>query len=260
MKILLFLVLTISISQFSFSQDSKNQSFYGLDEEKEDSLLEIEEEKHNGHFQGVDFGLTTLLNNSFKASFPNDPQWKNDVLTSFNFNFNFYDRKIVLKEDKLGITLGIGLNLTKIAFSDNWTLKDAWNKKDSATYGKAQLDTIKFSRNKLNLAYIQIPFLLEYTPKKNFWLSGGVIVGYKIIANVKQVYTDSKDPNIEYQRTINGSFALNTFKCDATIRTGFGQYFGRMYGAFITYALVPMFDTSLMANVHPLTFGISYNW
>ena len=248
MKKILFLILSIAISQFTFSQSTNNQSV--IDSEKngalEDSLLEIEEEKHNGHFAGLDFGLTSLLNSSFQASFPNDPQWNNDVLKSFNFNFNFYDRKILIYQDKIGITLGLGLNLSKIAFSENWTLKDAYSKADSTVYGNAQLDTLSFTRNKLNLAYLQIPVLLEFTPRKNIWISAGVIAGIKLSSNVKQIYVDVNNPNIEYERTIKGTFALNTFKCDATVRAGFGQYFGRMYG--------------VMANVHPFTFGLSYNW
>ncbi len=262
MKKLLFLILSITISLFTFSQNTNNQSLTEseINGAIEDSLLEIEEEKHNGHFAGVDFGLTTLLNNSFQASFPNDPQWNNDVLKSFNFNFNFYDRKLIITPDKWGVTVGLGLNLTKIAFSKDWTLQDSYSKKDSAVYGNAHIDTISFTRNKLHLAYLQIPILLEFTPKKNVWISAGVITGIKLSSNVKQIYTDKTNPNIEFERTIKGTFALNTFKCDATIRAGFGQYFGRMYGLFVSYALVPTFNTSLMANVHPLTFGVSYNW
>ena len=79
----------------------------------EDSLLSIEEEKHDGHFAGVDFGLNVLLNNSFQANFPNDPQWNNSVINSYYFNFNFYDRKLILTPDRLGVTFGLGLNLTK---------------------------------------------------------------------------------------------------------------------------------------------------
>jgi hypothetical protein len=226
----------------------------------EDSLLAIEEEKHDGHFAGVDFGLNVLLNNSFQANFPNDPQWNNSVINSYYFNFNFYDRKLILTPDRLGVTLGLGLNLSKIAFSDNWTLKDMYSEKDSAVYGNTFKDTISFTRNKLHLAYLQIPILLEFTPKKNVWFSAGFITGIKLSSNVKQLYTDENNPNILYERTIKGTFALNTLKCDATIRAGFGQSFGRMYGAFISYALVPTFNTSVMANVHPLTFGVSYNW
>ena len=262
MKKLFFLFLTIAISQFIFSQNSINQSVSESEANGaiEDSLLEIEEEKHNGHFSGVDFGLTTLLNNSLKASFPNDQQWNNDVLKSFNFNFNFYDRKLIITPDRLGVTIGLGLNLTKIAFSKDWTLQDSYSKKDSLIYGNVNIDTISFTRNKLNLAYLQIPVLLEFTPKKNVWISAGVIAGVKLSSNVKQIYADKKNPNIEFERTIKGTFALNTFKCDATIRAGFGQYWGRMYGVFASYALIPTFNTTLMANVHPLTFGVSYNW
>lgn len=262
MKHLLFLILSIIISQISFSQNTNNQTVVDVEKNGaiEDSLLELEEEKHNGHFAGFDFGLTTLMNSSFQTGFPNDPQWNNDVLKSFNINLNVYDRKLIITPDRLGITLGLGLNFSKFAFSEDWTLKDAYSKADSSVYGNAQLDTISFTRNKLHLAYLQIPLLVEYTPTKNFWISGGVIAGIKLSSNVKQLYTDEKNPNIEYERTIKGTFALNTFKCDATIRAGFGQYWGRMYGVFASYALIPTFNTTLMANVHPFTFGLSYNW
>ena len=262
MKQLIFLVLITLVYQFTFSQNTNKQADVepGKNELIEDSLLAIEEEKHNGHFMGIDFGLNVLLNSSFQANFPTDPQWNNSVLNSYYFNFNFYDRKLIITPDQLGVTLGVGLNLSKIAFSEDWTLRDDFSKKGNAVFGNALLDSISFTRNKLHLAYLQFPILAEYTPKKDIWISAGFITGIKLSSNVKQLYTDENNPSIVYERTIKGTFGLNTFKFDATIRAGFGQSFGRMYGVFITYALVPSFNTNVMANVHPLTFGVSYNW
>ena len=262
MKQLIILVLVTLVYQFTFSQNTNKQADVepGKNELIEDSLLAIEEEKHNGHFMGVDFGLNVLLNNTFQTNFPTDPQWNNTVLNSYYFNFNFYDRKLIITPDQLGVTLGVGLNLSKIAFSEDLTLRDDFSKKGNAVFGNALLDSIRFTRNKLHLAYLQFPILAEYTPKKDIWISAGFITGIKLSSNVKQLYTDENNPSIVYERTIKGTFGLNTFKCDATIRAGFGQSFGRMYGAFISYALVPTFNTKVMANVHPLTFGVSYNW
>ena len=117
MKNILFLILVITISFQAFSQNANNQVVVDPDKngEMEDSLLSIEEEKHNGHFAGVDFGLNVLLNNSFQANFPSDPQWNNAILNSYYFNFNFYDRKLIISPERLGVTLGLGLNLSKFA-------------------------------------------------------------------------------------------------------------------------------------------------
>lgn len=262
MKQLIFLILVILLYQFTFSQNTNNQADVEPDKNEliEDSLFAIEQEKHNGHFMGIDFGLNVLLNNAFQANFPNDPEWNNDVVRSFTINLNFYDRKLVISPDKLGVTLGAGLNLSKIAFSHAWTLKDAYSTTKNTVYGNVSLESMTFTRNKLHLAFLQLPILLEYTPKKNLWFSAGFITGIKLSSHVKQMYTEENNPSIIMERTIKGTFGLNTFKCDATLRAGFGQDFGRMYGAFITYALVPTFNTSLMANVHPISFGVSYNW
>lgn len=268
--ILLTIISFLNVAVF-FSQEEinkkpipQNANQAAVDSDKtaliEDSLLAIEEEKHNGHFAGVDFGLNVLLNASLQTKFPADPQWNNAVLNSFNFNFNFYDRKLIILPERLGITLGVGLNLSKIAFTEDWTLRDDFSKKSNSVYGKVMLDSISFTRNKLHLAYLQLPILAEFTPEKDIWVSAGFITGIKLSSNVKQLYSDDNNPSVVYERTIKGTFGLNSFKCDATIRAGFGQYFGRMYGAFLTYALVPMFNTSTMTNVHPLTFGVSYNW
>ncbi len=258
-KILIF-VITLFLTQFSFSQVTNSQTEQEeRNGEIEDSLLNIEQEKHNGHFSGIDVGLNTLLNSSFTTSFPTAPQWNNDIVKSFNFNFNFYDHKILLYKEKVGLVLGLGLNLSKIAFDGNWTLNEVYSKKDSVVYGDTKMDTLNFTRNKLHLAYIQIPFLIEFTPVKNFWISAGVIAGMKLSSNVRQIYTDPKNPKYEYERTIKGSFALNTFKCDATVRFGFGSSFLRTYGAYVSYALIPMFNSTLMANVHPLSFGLNIN-
>jgi hypothetical protein len=252
-----FIFLILFSFTTSFAQDDKSLS---AQEEKEalisDSLMNIEEEKHNGHFQGIDFGLNVLLNKSFTTSFPSDPQWQNEVLRSFNYNINFYDHKILLYGEKVGLTLGVGVNLAKFAFQNNYTLKDAYSKQDSVVYGSASVDTIAFTRNKLHLAYLQIPLLVEFTPTKNVWISAGLITGIKISSNVRQIYTDTKNKNYEFERTIKGSFGLNPFKLDATIRAGLG----RTFGVYTSYSLIPIFNTTTMANVHPLSFGLSFNW
>lgn len=262
MKQLFFLVLITLVYKFTFSQNTNKQEVTepGKNELLEDSLLAIEEEKHNGHFAGVDFGLNVLLNPSLQTKFPADPQWNNTVLNSYYINFNFYDRKLIIYPEKFGVTLGVGLNLAKIAFSENWTLRDEFSKKGNTIYGNAILDSINFTRNKLHLAYFQFPILAEYTPRRDVWISAGFITGIKLSSNVKQLYTDDSNPSIVYERTIKGTFGLNSFKCDATIRAGFGKSFGRMYGVFISYSLVPVFNTTAMANVHPFSFGVSYNW
>ena len=57
----------------------------------------------------------------------------------------------------------------------------------------------------------------------------------------------------EYKR--KGTYGLNPFKVDATVRMGYGSW-----GAFATYALLPMFEDGKTTAVHPLTFGLSLNF
>jgi hypothetical protein len=243
------LLLLLILSMFNLSVFAQEEEVATV----EDSLLDLEFNKHEGYWEGLEFGLNMLTTGNFSRNFSTDPQWENTVYKSFYFNINFLDHKFILKENKLGITTGFGANFTQVAFQDRWTLSDVYSTNDSIVYGDVQLNPeIDYSTNKLKIAYVHIPVLLEFTPNKKTWISAGVIGGFKVASSTKQVI---EDKNLKTITKNKGSFGIIPFKLDATIRVGHKDW-----GMFANYALVNLFNTKNMAQVRPINFGVLYNF
>lgn len=234
----------------TLSSSAQNSLF--LDEENDDTLLLKKYKMHDGHWAGIDLGMNVLFNNSFGRDFGTSSQWKNEVQNSWNMNFNILDHKFIIKENKLGVTVGLGVNYAQTAFTRNFYMYEAYDsvtKQIEVVKGK---DVVNYSRNRLRVTYLQIPLLAEFTPTKNTWLSAGVVGGYRIGSSTRVDVEDKKTLTILKTR---GSFNLETFKLDATIRGGYKDW-----GAFLTYGLTPMFKTSKESEIHVFSFGLSFNY
>lgn len=206
---------------------------------------------NDGHWAGVEFGVTTLMNPQFQTSFPTAPQWENDPAKSFYWNFNIMDHRFNLYRDRVGITTGLGLNLTRIGIKGNYVLFD------NADSLFAIKDTVNnYSKNKLRATYLQIPLLFEFNTSsdedKSFWLTAGVVGGVRIGSSTKRKIEKG---TFESKEKIKGVYGLNPFKLDATVRMGYSNW-----GIFASYALIPMIDTDKTVAVHPLTFGLTMNF
>lgn len=211
------------------------------------SPSEEEIEKNEAHWSGLELGVNTLLNAQNTTSFNNNPYWENDPAKSFSFNFNFAERKFNLYKHYIGLTTGLGFNFNQIGITNNYIIQ---NNKDSV-FGV--LDTINnYSKNKLKASYLQIPLLLEFNTNENsnksFYLAAGVIGGVRLSSKVKR-----EVENVEQK--VKGVYCLNSFKVDATVRFGYANW-----GAFATYSLIPLFETSKTVAVHPFSVGLTHSF
>lgn len=212
---------------------------------------EEEEPANEGHWGGIDFGATMLLNSANKTSFPADPQWENDPAKSFYWNINIYDHRFNIAKHYVGITTGFGVNFTQVGIKDDHLLMSnadsIWVVKDTVNH---------YSKNKLRGTYLQIPLLLEFNTNededKSFYFATGVIGGVRVgSAVIQKIDRD----NYDNKEKIKGTYGLNPFKLDATVRMGYGNW-----GVFANYALMPLFDTNLTSEVLPFTFGATLNF
>lgn len=212
---------------------------------------EKEETSHDGHWAGIDMGVTMLMNNQFKASFPNDLQWENDPAKSFYWNINLIDHRFNLYKEHIGITTGLGVNFTQIGLRNNYILREnadsLWAVPDSINV---------YAKNKLRMTYLQIPLLLEFNTSsdedKTFYFAAGVIGGIRIGSSLKR---KNEVKGFESKEVLKGTYGINAFKLDGTVRIGYGQW-----GAFANYSLIPLFDTKKTAEAQALTFGLTLNF
>jgi hypothetical protein len=203
--------------------------------------------QNEAHWAGLDFGFNALTNGSGSMKFPGYKYWETDPAHSIYFNLNIAEKKLKIIQEYVGLTTGIGFNFNQFAFNNNYILMDA-------------VDTLvgivspqEYSKNKLRVAYLQIPLMLEFnTNKENdkgVYLAAGVIGGVRLSSRVKRVgEIDGK----EFKEKIKGTYALNPFKLDVTARFGYGKV-----GAFVNYSIMPLFDTAKTTEVYPVTFGLS---
>lgn len=223
---------------------------YDLDFD-EDGDEKPHKNKSEAHWAGLEFGVTSLMNDQFDNSFANHPYWKNDAAKSQVWNLNFMEHKFNFGTPYVGLTTGMGLNFTSIAFSDNYLLRST---SDSLF---AIIDTVNtYSKNKLKASYLTVPLLLEFNTSadadRSFYFAAGVIGGVRMTSKVKR---KGEFDGKEFEQKEKGTYGLNSFKLDATARLGYGNW-----GAYASYALLPVFDTGKTTAVHPLTFGLTLNF
>lgn len=210
-----------------------------------------EKKSHDGHWAGVDMGVTMLMNNQFKSSFPTDLQWENDPAKSFYWNINLIDHRFNLYKEYIGITTGLGVNFTQIGLRNNYILRE------NADSLWVVPDTINvYAKNKLRMSYLQIPLLLEFNTNsdedKTFYFAAGIIGGIRIGSSLKR---KNEVKGFESKEVLKGTYGINAFKLDGTVRMGYGQW-----GAFANYSLIPLFDTKKTAEAQALTFGLTLNF
>ncbi len=215
------------------------------------SPTEEEREKNEAHWAGMDLGFNMLLNNQNTTNFGAHDYWQNDPAKSINFNLNLMEHKFSIYKNYVGITTGLGFGFTQIGFINNYILQTS---KDSLF---AYQDTVAtYSKNKLRAAYFQVPLLLEFCTKAdddhNFYLAAGVVGGVRMTSRVKRI---GKEDGKDFEQINKGTYALNAFKVDATVRMGYENW-----GAFASYSLLPVFDTKMTDEIHPFVFGLSYNF
>jgi hypothetical protein len=214
----------------------------------EEEAEKNEKHWHDANWEGIDFGVNVLTNGDFGTSFNNNKYWENDPANSFNYNLNLFNRKYSIYRNYIGIVTGVGFNFTQYAFKNNYVIKSNLD----SVY--AQMDTVfNFSKNKLKATYIQIPLLLEFSSNdNNKYISAGIVGGLRIESKIKR---EGEFNGKNFHEKSKGTYDLNSFKLDATLRMGVGNV-----GVYASYALIPLFEVGKTVPVHPFSIGAIWHW
>ena len=222
-------------------------------EELADVVEEEDEERklYDAHWAGFDLGTLVLMSDFFKTDFVANDYWKNDVVFSSVFNFNFFDYKFPIFKQYVGLTTGMGWNVSTIGLTKNYDLIH------TADTIYASINTIpNYRTNSLSLQYLTIPLLLEFSTKKeqknSFYLAAGVVGGVRLFSSTRKKGTYSNGD--KYELIVRSKYNLAPFTFEATIRTGFGPF-----GLFATYNLNTLFKEGKTVAVYPFRTGITFN-
>lgn len=228
--------------------------------------------KHDGkpdkedfvHWAGLDFGVAmlTTVDNKLRLSEEEDTLQMNNFLElnygkSMYFSLNLFEKNIPIYKNYVNFVTGLGFEWNSYNFKKNITLDPTadYISVSNTTFAPS---TVAFSKNKLKIAYVKAPLLLEINtnsenPHKSFHISGGVEFAYKIGSKTKQVY---EVDGYEYTVKQRSEYHLADLKYSSTVRVGYGDY----VTLFANYGLSQLFEKDNGPDVYPLTAGISVNF
>jgi hypothetical protein len=201
------------------------------------------------HWAGLDIGINGFLHPDDDLDLGEDLDYLEiDYAQSRSLNINFWEHKIRIVKDYVGITTGAGIQWNNYRLKNDYTLVST---KDTLV---AFMDsTLNVKKNKLRTTYVQVPLLLEFNTsikqEKSFHLSAGFVAGLHLGSMYKQKYTLD---GVKTKSKSKGNFNVAPFKLDAMTRVG--------YGAFNIYASVQLnelFDEGDGPEIYPFTLGVT---
>ena len=156
-------------------------------------------------------------------------------------------QKLNMSQHKLNLKYGLGLEMYSFRYDRSLSYR-----KDPNPY--AYNDTIGFSKNKLFVEYLTVPFMLNFNPnpdkKRSFSISAGVSAGYLISSRNKQISAERG------KQKSQGGFNLNPWRLAAVGEIGLGPI--RLFGS---YSFNKLHQDATQLEQYPYSVGIRFsNW
>lgn len=164
---------------------------------------------------------------------------------SSNVNIWFFMQKLNVTKHVVNLKYGLGLEMYNFRFEDNISFR-------STPQPMVFNDTVNFSKNKLYVGYLTVPFMVNFnlTPLKDNGLSfsAGVSAGYLLNSRNKQI--SNERGKVKYK----GDFNLQPWRVAAIGELGLGPI--RLYGS---YSLNNLYKESTGLDQIPYAVGIRFS-
>lgn len=164
---------------------------------------------------------------------------------SSNVNIWFFMQKLNITQHVVNLKYGLGLEMYNFRYDHSLSYRN-----DPAPY--VYNDTINFSKNKLYVGYLTIPFMINIntTPssQRGFSFSAGVSAGYLVGSHTKQI------SNEEGKQKIKGGLGLQPWRLAAITELGLGPI--RLYGS---YSFNALHKNSTGVDQFPYAVGIRFS-
>lgn len=189
----------------------------GDDDDNDDARSSEKKDDTYHHWAGFDLGVNMLLNKYNEVKAPGGySALEQDYGHSFNYRLNFWEQDFNIYQEKVNIVTGAGFEWANYGLANKYSLTP-----DTASFS-ANYTNVRFSKNRLQSIWINVPLLLEFNtsnnPKKSFHVAVGVIGGYRLSANYKQNF---KFGGSEFESKTRDDYNLNRYKLGATARIGY---------------------------------------
>jgi hypothetical protein len=229
--------------------------------------------KYNGHWAGIELGVSGYVTPDFDMNFnPSYPYMNMNTARSMTVNINPFELNLNLYNNKIGFTTGLGFQISNYYFTDNYVMLQDSSTLVAYKVQDSQGNPVKLKVNKLVTSYLTLPLFFEYQTNpyrrlSSFHVTLGVVAGVRIGSYTKQVYEDEGQAyslvdeqgnkvatfDVEHHSVQDrGAFHLSPFKLDAAFRVGWSHL-----NLFSTYSLTQMFQKNQGPELYPFTVGIT---
>ena len=205
-------------------------------------------DKNNiAHFAGIELSYNGFFNSDMKTDLKDNP-FELEASKSIGVNLNFAESKLSFGKSNVGLVTGFGFSFNSYGFNKNNILTTT----SDTTMMIPAADGINFKKNKLNIAYLTIPLMLEFNTSKNesesAYISVGVEGGVRLYEKYKQKYSANGDDVSNKNRD---DYNANFLKADAVVRVGY-----KSLDLFAKYPLNPLFEKGKAEELSAFQIGI----
>lgn len=203
------------------------------------------------------FGLgvnPVYTNSSFDL--PTTPEFYNDweitTVKSTNVDLGIVQHKLNLVDHKFNLYTGIGFDITKFMFEDNFVIDP-----DAETWQTSDFDA-ETKKNRLTTSFIHVPLMLNFESNekhhKSFRLSAGMFGNLRLGSNQKIKFEDNSDNFLDedkrkYKEKDNFNQRDLTYGMKGVM--GFGPV-----NLYAKYYMEDMFKDEAAPDLNRLSMGI----
>jgi len=206
--------------------------------------------RFNAHWAGFEFGILNFVNKNQSLVSDNEVSFMKIVPEkTFSYGLNIFELNIPFTKYSLGLATGAGLRWNSISLEQNINLVKGEN--DIITGEPINVNIDELKKNKLNIAYIKIPVVLEYqipVKRQKLYIGAGVFGEIRGWSKQRQKYVIN---NITYKDKTVDDFQLSPFRYGISARVGYGDI-----GVFVEYVLVPLFKDEKGPEIYPVMIGL----
>ena len=228
--------------------------------------------KFNGHWAGIDLGISGYVTPGFDMAFTSYPYMNMNTARSLTVNLNPFELNVNLYKNHIGFTTGLGFQISNYYFNDNYVMLQDSSVLVAYKVQDAQGNPVSLKVNKMVVSYLNLPLFFEYQTNpyrrlSSFHITLGAIAGIRIGSYTKQLYNDKGGDyflvdnngnkvasyNVErYCVRDRGSYHLSPFKVDASARIGWSHI-----NLFATYSITQLFQKNQGPELYPFTVGLT---
>jgi hypothetical protein len=204
-------------------------------------------------WSGIDIGVNGFMTSQRQVVLQSGFEYLElNYAKSYVFGWNAWQKNMHIYRNNVNLGVGIGLTWYHYNFRNSYTLNP------NVEWATATIDTLKYSKNRLNICYLNVPLFLEFNTnnkdaRNSFHVAFGGQVGYNVFDNkLKQKYEINGET---YKRKIRDDFNVNPFRFDIIARVGYGDF--TMFG---TYSVTTLFEQNKGPVLYPFAAGIHWNF